>query len=1180
MTTPQQAASAPEAPVPDPLEALVEERRKHLGPAIESGLQPGRWGLALSGGGVRSATFCYGLVSALARNGVFSRFDYMSTVSGGGYIGAMIGRLAQKGDTAEDLQKKLAKGGDSRIQRWLRANSRYLMPRGSRDSLFVVTTFLRNLLAIHLELGVLGILLGCFLGGVDILAWWGLDSLINADPAGANGRWGQLWEFVSRFPTLWLALVAPIGFGAVFTTQYWLSPTCGKGIEGDKRRRKVTGHLVSMLVLAVAIILLGAVDWVAWRIANKGDVLARLGVGFALVLPLLRALLPLVQNSESGSPVSRLINMSTLIDLSGRATMIVLAVFWTAVVHWACTQKVWVVDASQADYGSAAMRLLFVAGCAAVWVAVTSFHLDFLNRSSLHHFYRSRLTNTYLGAANEARDKDPYDRNLHDADDTPLSAYAPHAHGGPVHMLNVCVNQTFQKHGLFNIDRQGEMMTVVGPDRRLIENQEWQTIDKGGDVSLGAWMAISGAAAAPGMGSGSRPGWSALLMTLGIRLGYWWDSGGDRNHSPRMAKYVPKYTYLLSELLGRMPGSARHVQYLSDGGHCENTGVYPLLRQQCELIVVADCGADPEYRFDDLENLLRRARIDLHIDIRFIKPDGSMPCIGTLDDIALQKSNSCIAVATIAYPNGKEGTLVLVKPTLMMELPEDLHNYYRDHRTFPQQSTADQFFSEDQWESYFSLGRHIGGFIDNSFFTKVEQIVAPARSYAPSKAVLPATPLPVSEQRLPLRVGTQAVATSTLGIGTLLVAATGVWTAFQQGGGYAPAEALEPALLRPMYAIYAELPLTASAQSEPLVAKLAAEVMYIWDKAKAGHQEAALQASPVVMTIFKTAAERCYALRDRYAACGTLLSEDASCPRPPVIESLIDQRQGYWMRFDAAARTVSTRAKSYCEAAVWQKELPEMMLPVKPAVIDKPAGSGLLASVGAVVGDTVRGPTLVSGSDQPGTTEDGASAKSCQGMNIFIQIYGPAGRDNVRVLRTFWREAGASVPPIQDVDAAAARQGRNRPSQFARPTVIFHAGTESGDRARQCAAQLATLAHQPAESWTVQALASNLTPSKNTIEVWLPPAAVAAGFDQWLGKDAYCRQERSNEGGNLSYAVRCHPTPASCATEPAGATQSRSECLEICNQSLAALVPFRGVSGAYYNVGQTPFAPPFPQLEK
>ena len=45
-------------------------------------------GIALSGGGIRSATFCLGVLQALARQGVLRGFDYLSTVSGGGFTGS------------------------------------------------------------------------------------------------------------------------------------------------------------------------------------------------------------------------------------------------------------------------------------------------------------------------------------------------------------------------------------------------------------------------------------------------------------------------------------------------------------------------------------------------------------------------------------------------------------------------------------------------------------------------------------------------------------------------------------------------------------------------------------------------------------------------------------------------------------------------------------------------------------------------------------------------------------------------------------------------------------------------------------------------------------------------------------------------------------------------------------
>lgn len=46
--------------------------------------------LCFSGGGIRSATFGLGIVQALAKHNLLSKFDYLSTVSGGGYLGSWL----------------------------------------------------------------------------------------------------------------------------------------------------------------------------------------------------------------------------------------------------------------------------------------------------------------------------------------------------------------------------------------------------------------------------------------------------------------------------------------------------------------------------------------------------------------------------------------------------------------------------------------------------------------------------------------------------------------------------------------------------------------------------------------------------------------------------------------------------------------------------------------------------------------------------------------------------------------------------------------------------------------------------------------------------------------------------------------------------------------------------------
>ncbi|WP_419709194.1 hypothetical protein [Pseudomonas sp. NFX224] len=114
-------------------------------------------GLALSGGGIRSATFCLGILQALAKRGKLASFDYLSTVSGGGYIGSWLTAWIHR-DGLTKVQECLGKTGtDSHGGAptsaepaeivWLRRYSNYLAPRVgllSMDALTLIATWLRN----------------------------------------------------------------------------------------------------------------------------------------------------------------------------------------------------------------------------------------------------------------------------------------------------------------------------------------------------------------------------------------------------------------------------------------------------------------------------------------------------------------------------------------------------------------------------------------------------------------------------------------------------------------------------------------------------------------------------------------------------------------------------------------------------------------------------------------------------------------------------------------------------------------------------------------------------------------------------------------------------------------------------------------------------------------------------
>ena len=108
--------------------------------------------LCLSGGGIRSAAFALGIIQGLAKRDLLQKFDYLSTVSGGGYIGSFLTAWVQRAGYEQVVDQ--LKGGsgaaaeDSPLTH-LRRYSRYLTPSAgviSTDMLTVVSIYARNLI--------------------------------------------------------------------------------------------------------------------------------------------------------------------------------------------------------------------------------------------------------------------------------------------------------------------------------------------------------------------------------------------------------------------------------------------------------------------------------------------------------------------------------------------------------------------------------------------------------------------------------------------------------------------------------------------------------------------------------------------------------------------------------------------------------------------------------------------------------------------------------------------------------------------------------------------------------------------------------------------------------------------------------------------------------------------------
>jgi len=91
------------------------------------------------------------------------------------------------------------------------------------------------------------------------------------------------------------------------------------------------------------------------------------------------------------------------------------------------------------------------------------------------------------------------------------------------------------------------------------------------------------------------------------------------------------------------------------------------------------------------------------------------------------------AVGTINYgdvdPDGKPVTLIYLKPAISGDEPCDVFNYARTSTDFPHETTADQWFSESQFESYRVLGRNAPLDISKPSAVDFEQFVANVRNY-------------------------------------------------------------------------------------------------------------------------------------------------------------------------------------------------------------------------------------------------------------------------------------------------------------------------------------------------------------------------------------------------------------------------------------------------------------------
>ena len=199
-----------------------------------------------------------------------------------------------------------------------------------------------------------------------------------------------------------------------------------------------------------------------------------------------------------------------------------------------------------------------------------------------------------------------------------------------------------------------------------------------------------------------------MLMTiLNLRMGFW----ADNPNRPRTAWLQPNYIFpgLFQGLLGMGFSEKKKTVELTDGGHFENLALYELARRKLSRIIIVDAGADKDFEFGDLANAVEKIRVDFGYTVQFHHDrdlKAIMPGSGPPDDVLPQEeiAERGYAVADIWYGDDDKGELWYLKSTLVDELPADVVGYKKSDDDFPDQSTADQFFGERQFEAYRELG--------------------------------------------------------------------------------------------------------------------------------------------------------------------------------------------------------------------------------------------------------------------------------------------------------------------------------------------------------------------------------------------------------------------------------------------------------------------------------------------
>ena len=235
--------------------------------------RPGQSALCLSGGGIRSAAFCLGVLQGLARRGLLSQFHYLSTVSGGGYIGSWLTAWAHRardaGQELADVEERLGFRGELSAATAvplhdLRRRQQFITPRSgllSLDTWAALALVQRDLLLNWLVF--IPLILAALLVP-RIWEWaligWGYFAR-DASLGGTHGGSGFGWAFTQAYAHLLPGSLEPPsmppvsgfvdGAGAALVLLGIVQATWSRINPGPGRRRMDDGRYLRRVMIPV-----------------------------------------------------------------------------------------------------------------------------------------------------------------------------------------------------------------------------------------------------------------------------------------------------------------------------------------------------------------------------------------------------------------------------------------------------------------------------------------------------------------------------------------------------------------------------------------------------------------------------------------------------------------------------------------------------------------------------------------------------------------------------------------------------------------------------------------------------------------------------------------------------------------------------------------------------------------